>query len=79
MSPNGTPKGKMGRVGFEPSALTPPEAPISEDERTESGTANVKKPPEDRDLALVADRWASLPERIKEAVLAPVRGCQQEG
>jgi hypothetical protein len=51
----------------------PPKTPISETERTRSGTLDAKKAPSDPDLDLIEGRWPKLPEHIKAAVLALVR------
>ncbi len=59
--------------GVEQTPLTPPKTPISETERTKSGTPDAKKAPSDPDLALIEKRWPNLPEHIKAAVLALVR------
>ncbi|MHC4517705.1 MAG: hypothetical protein ACYTAS_03880 [Planctomycetota bacterium] len=69
----------MGDTGLERPPLARSKTLISQERGTESGTVDVNKTPEDPDLALIVERWPSLPEHIKEAVLALVRGCQREG
>jgi hypothetical protein len=63
----------MGGTGLEPTPLAPPKTPISE-KRQESGTkSGTREPDSDPDLVEVIDRWAALPEHVKQAVLALVR------
>ena len=40
---------------------------------TQDGTPKGENTPLDPDLALIQDRWATLPEHIRQAVLALVR------
>jgi len=47
--------------------------PIPETRGTESGTPGAPNTPSDPDLTLIVDRWHSLPEHIRQAVLALVR------
>lgn len=65
--------------GFEQSKFKPPKTTISRTERAESGALPDEKPLSDPDLALIQERWPELPEHIKAAVLALVRGCTREG
>ena len=59
--------------GSEPSPLTTPKTPIPAKRGTESGTPGVQKTPSDPELALIVERWAGLPEHIRQALLALVR------
>jgi len=47
--------------------------PIPEERGTESGTVDVKKSPEDFDLAVIVDRWPHLSEATRSAIVAIVR------
>ena len=60
----------MGDVGFEHSALTLSKTPISENVRTESGTHDAPKSPNDPDLARLIEAWPGLPGCIKAAIIA---------
>jgi len=42
---------------------------------TESGTVDAPNSPSDPDLAVIQDRWPSLPEHVKAAIMALVRSC----
>jgi hypothetical protein len=53
--------------------------PISERRGTESGTVDAPKTPSDPDLAFILDRWPSLPEHVKAAVMALIRTAQKGG
>jgi len=59
--------------GLEQTPLATPKTPISETERTKSGTLDAKKAPSDPDLNLIEKQWPRLPEHIKAAVLTLVR------
>ncbi len=68
----------MGGRRFEQTALTPQKTPIPETRGTESGTPNGENTSSDPDLALIQDRWPTLPEHIKAAILALVRSIPDE-
>jgi len=63
----------VGGAGLEQTALTPSKTPIVSPRGTESGTLDAQNTPSDPDLALIVDRWANLPEHIRQAVLVLVR------
>ena len=63
----------MGDEGVEHSPLTASKTAISETASAESGALKGENTPLDPDLALIQDRWAGLPEHIRQAVLALVR------
>lgn len=68
----------MGPEGSEHPPCTQPKTPISETVRTQSGTLDAEKPPADPDLALIQDRWATLPEHIKAAIMALVQSASKQ-
>ena len=63
----------MRLEGSELTPLAGSRTPISENVCTESGTVESQKTPSDPDLALIEARWPTLPEHIRQAVLALVR------
>ena len=60
----------MGGRGLEQSAFLPPKRPISETERTESGTVDARKSAqEDPDLRRIVAAWPYLTGEEKRSVL----------
>lgn len=68
----------MGDTGLERPPLAPPKTTISTNERAPSGAVDSENAPKDLDLAFIEDRWPSLPEHIRQAVLALVGGGAAE-
>ena len=66
---------EMGGRGLKHPALTPPKTPISEDERTESGTVDGEKAHIAPDLAKVIEAWPQLPEAVRSAILTLVKAA----
>jgi len=65
--------------GVEQTALTPAKTPISEAERTESGTIDAEKAPPDPDLTLITQCWPSLPKHVKAAVVTLIQSTTERG
>ena len=63
----------MEAGGFEHPPLALSKTPISGEGGAKSGARDALKAPVDPDLALIQNRWPTLPEHIKAAVLALVR------
>lgn len=63
----------MGGTGLEPSPLAPPKTPISQEQSAQNYTPVAPDSPSDPDLALIHNRWPSLPQRVRQAILALVR------
>jgi len=63
----------MGDEGIEHPPLTPSRRPISPDVSANSGAHDAPNYIQDPDLALVVDRWPTLPEHFKAAIRALVQ------
>ena len=64
-----------GDEGDRASPVSGSKTAISSERGTESGTVDAPNSPSDPDLAVIQDRWPSLPEHVKAAIMALVRSC----
>jgi hypothetical protein len=68
----------MGDEGIEHPPLALSKTAISEIASAKSGAPKDQNTPLDPDFSLIKDRWPGLPEHIKQAVLALVRGTSEK-
>ena len=65
----------IGVTGFEPATKTSGKTHIRGKGGAKSGALGAQDAPIDPDLAMVVKRWTSLPEAVKQDVVAIVRAA----